>query len=111
MDAEANVTAPSLVITSSLGTVAVYHNAFFGVTGLSMTAAVGEVTLKLGASAFPVGLSVSVDLGAPLVYGEIDTNQDPNYNVIDDGQSPGWAAISSTQSPGYTDIDAGRDAA
>ena len=98
-----------------------------------MTSAVGEVTLKLGASAFPVGLAVSVDVGAPLVYGEIDTNQDPNYNTINDGQnpgwasisvsqspayqeindgqSPGWASISVSQSPGYQEIDAGRDAA
>ena len=98
-------------MTSALGAVEVYHNAFFEVTGLGMTSAVGEVTLKLGASAFPVGLAVSVDVGAPLVYGEIDTNQDPNYNTINDGQSPGWASISVSQSPGYQEIDAGRDAA
>jgi hypothetical protein len=69
-----------------------------------MTTAVGEVTLKLGASAFPVGLAVSVDLGAPLVYGEIDTNQDPNYNVINDDQTPVWTAINDAQTPVWTAI-------
>ena len=98
-------------MTSAIGIVIVYNNTIVELVGFEIGVAVGDVTLKLGASAFPVGLAVSVDLGAPLVYGEIDTNQDPNYNTINDGQSPGWASISVSQSPGYQEIDAGRDAA
>ena len=98
-------------ITSAQGAIAVYHNAIIEVGGLGMLSAIGSASTAAAAVVSVVGIASTVRLGAPLVYGEIDTSQDPNYNVIDDGQSPGWAAISSTQTPGYSEIDAGRDAA
>ena len=69
------------------------------------------MTTVAGSVVSLTGQSVTIDLGKPLVWGEIVPGQDPNYIDIDTSQSAGYTEIDTTQTPGYTPIVAGRDAA
>tara|TARA_R110000751_G_scaffold256259_2_gene355728 strand:+ start:434 stop:910 length:477 start_codon:yes stop_codon:yes gene_type:complete len=92
--AEANVTPASLAITSAQGDIQLVTNNFLSVAGYTVTSQLGTVTPTAAADVTVVGLAaMTIDLGVPLVYGEIDTDQDPNYNVISDSQTPVWEAI------------------
>ena len=82
---KANVVTAGVATTSALGSPQLVTNNFLSVAGLSTTSALGTVTPTAAAGVTLIGLtSVTIDLGVTLVYGEIDTNQDPNYNVISD---------------------------
>ena len=94
-----------MATTSALGSPQLVTNNFLSVAGLSTTSALGTVTPTAAAGVTLIGLtSVTIDLGVTLVYGEIDTNQDPNYNVISDAQAPAWNVISDAQTPTWTVI-------
>ena len=76
-----------------------------------MTSGVGQATTVAKSIVQLTGLQATVDVGAILVYGEIDTDQTPNYSNVDTTQSASYSDISTSQSPGFEEIDAGRDAA
>ena len=81
------------------------------VDGQQINSSVGAVTTVAGSVVELVGVSMVASVGDILVWGEIDTSQDPNYNSINTTQSPGYSTIDTSQSAGYEEIKAGRDAA
>ena len=72
---------------------------------------IGDVSTVAGVIVQLTGLSMVASVGDILVWGEIDTNQDPSYNPISTTQSAGYSAVDTSQSAGYEEIKAGRDAA
>lgn len=96
----------TFVLNSSLGEVSLVTNNAVSVTGVNATASLGSVTANGKANAEPAGLSATVSLGTvtvsaianitintsglvmtcrtstPLVWGIIDTTQNPNWTPI-----------------------------
>ena len=51
-------------------------------TGVAANTAIGDVTLKLGATAFPAGVQATGQLNTVLVWGKIIPNQNANWTDI-----------------------------
>jgi len=130
---DANVSLTGEEATGAVGSVTIAFGVIVDVTGTSAASSVGDVTVDTETVALVTGVSAAGKIGNVFLWGQIDTDQDPNYNQIDDSQTPTWTEIDDSQSAGYstiitsqspnystidrtqdptwTDIEAGRDVA
>ena len=72
----------NLLMTLSEGTVSLSMGVTVFPTGLSAQVLIGQVGVGLGADVFPTGLSVTGSIGTILLWQEVDTSQDPNWTRI-----------------------------
>jgi hypothetical protein len=68
--------------------------AFTGTVAEVVHASATASTVK-SKNVYVTGVQLYVRIGDALVWGVIDTNQNPNWTIINDVQSPGWTDIPS----------------
>ena len=83
-----------------VGTIIVHENEVINLPSFAITSALASVSTIAKANVTPTPQSITVSLGALLIYGEVDTSQTPNFSDV-----------ATTQTPNYTTIKGGRDAA
>ena len=94
-DAEANVALPTFAVTSALGSVIIHENEVINLPSFLITSGFNGagVSTAAAANAFPIGVSMLSAVGAPLVWGLINTDQNPNFDPIDTDQTPSYNDI------------------
>jgi hypothetical protein len=63
------------------------------ITGVAGTISQGSVAIKGNADVILTGVSANGYINYPLVWGLIDTSQNPNYSGINTAQTPNWVPI------------------
>jgi len=82
VDAAANVSVTGIEATASLGSVSVQTANNFQVSSLTARGYLGAEDADAGANAYVIGVSGTGRIARPLVWGEIDTAQNPSWVQI-----------------------------
>jgi len=90
----------------SVGTVSVAFGIVTGVSGVSGSARVGTVLVKIDASFALTGVVATGFLGYVNIWGQVDDNQAANWQNIGNIQSPLWAEVNDAQDADWQEIAA-----
>ena len=76
---EANV---NLLMTSSEGTVSLSMGVTVFPSGVSTLTQIGTVLVREGSTVFPTGVTCTGEIGKLVLWQEVDTSQTPNWTRI-----------------------------
>lgn len=93
----------STTITNSAIAIFVALGVVVPVTRVTGTTQLGTVTTSADAIVSPDGVEATGAVGTPLVWGDVDDNQDPEWEDIPVNTST-WADVSTSQTPSWQNI-------
>ena len=90
---DANVYPTGVAGTSALGTLTLVTNNVIAVTTDALTSGLGSLTITGTANITLTGVYGTGYVNQLLIWGKIDSSQDPSWSAVDDTQSPDWTDI------------------
>jgi hypothetical protein len=90
---DANVYPTGVAGTSALGTLTLVTNNVIAVTTDALTSGLGSLTITGIANITLTGVVGTGGITSVLVWGEIDSSQDPSWSGVSDSQDPNWTDI------------------
>ena len=101
---DANVYPTGVAGTTALGSVGIICDNNIAVTLDQATSGLGSLTATGTAAVVLEGLAGTGEITQLLVWGLVDTDQDPEWSGVSTSQTPSWSAVSTSQDPEWSAV-------